>query len=264
MQNNAGNPTDRFAELRKKAQVELEKEIEDMEPLSPEKTRELVHELRTHQIELELQNEELRQTQENLLEIQQKYSDLYDFVPVGYLTISDNGLVIEANLTASLMLGVERTNLIKRPFSGFILPEDQDVYYLGRKGFIGSQKSSECELRLVRKDGSWFQALIKFTMNTDIDGISGQFRIIFSDITDLIKTKVERENLILELQKALHEIKTLHGLIPICMICKNIRNDQGAWDQLEKYIMDHSDATFSHGICPVCLEKEMKKLDNEE
>jgi len=264
MQNDAGNPTDKFAELRKQAQGKLEKEIENMVPLSPEKTRELVHELRTHQVELELQNEELRQAQVHLLTMQQKYSDLYDFAPIGYLTISNKGIIIEANLTAAIMLGVEKTNLIKQPFTVFLLPENQDTYYFFRKEFLDSQKSSECELSLTRKDGSRFHALIKFTMNTDIDGILGQFRIIFSDITDLIKTKVEREKLISELQKALDEIKTLRGIIPICGYCKNIRDDRGAWDIMESYITKHSDAEFSHGICPDCLKKQMDELDNEE
>ena len=264
MQNDDGDPTEKFAECRKQAQVKLGKEIGGMELLSHEKTRELVYKLRSFQIELELQNEELRQTQQKLLDTQKKYSDLYDFAPIGYLTISNKGTIMEGNLTASMMFGVEKGNLIKQPFSAFIFPEDQDVYYQGRKRFISSQKSSECELRLVRKDGNWFHALTKFTMDTYIDGISGQFRIIFSDISDFIKVKEERENLISELQKALNEIKTLYGLIPICSYCKNIRDDQGAWGKIEAYISERSDAVFSHGICPDCYKIEIEKIAKKD
>ncbi|WP_462324236.1 PAS domain S-box protein [Desulfoplanes sp.] len=78
---------------------------------------------------------------------------------------------------------------------------------------------------------------------------------IVYDITERNKKEREREELIEKLEKALKEIKQLQGIIPICASCKNIRDDQGAWKQLEEYISDHSDAEFSHGICPECAEK---------
>jgi hypothetical protein len=71
----------------------------------------------------------------------------------------------------------------------------------------------------------------------------------------LVETSKEREKLIQELHYALDNIKTLQGLIPICINCKKIRDDQGFWNQVEKYIIEHSDATFTHGICPDCAKK---------
>ncbi|MGV1099507.1 response regulator transcription factor [Thiovibrio sp. JS02] len=65
----------------------------------------------------------------------------------------------------------------------------------------------------------------------------------------------ERENLITKLRAALEEIKTLQGILPICSFCKNIRNDQGYWEQVEAYISRHTDAEFSHSVCPDCLKK---------
>ena len=191
MQNGDETSTDKLAELRKQFMAEMEKEVESMELLSLEKTRELVHELRSHQIELELQNEELRQTQVRLQSIQQKFTNLYDFAPVGYLTISTNGKIIEANLTASMMLGVERTNLIKQPFSAFVVPEHQDTYYYFRKNLLRSQESLACELQLVKKDGSRFPALLQFSLNTDIDGTKGRYRIVISDITERVQAEEE-------------------------------------------------------------------------
>ena len=67
--------------------------------------------------------------------------------------------------------------------------------------------------------------------------------------------KMAREELITDLQKALAEVKTLGGMLPICSSCKNIRNDEGYWQQIEEYIMDHSEADFTHGICNECVEK---------
>ena len=74
----------------------------------------------------------------------------------------------------------------------------------------------------------------------------------------------EREQLITDLSKALAEIKTLHGIIPICASCKKIRDDEGAWQQVESYIRDHSDAEFSHGICPDCAKRLYGKYLRED
>lgn len=77
----------------------------------------------------------------------------------------------------------------------------------------------------------------------------------FIDITRKKEIETERENLIAQLQDALDRIKTLRGIIPICASCKKIRDDQGYWKQIESYIKDHSDADFSHSICPDCAKR---------
>ncbi|MBU2969637.1 hypothetical protein KO527_09795 [Pseudoalteromonas sp. C2R02] len=80
------------------------------------------------------------------------------------------------------------------------------------------------------------------------------------DITCIKVAELERESLIGKLEKSLQEIKTLKGLIPICSYCKVIRNEEGTWEILESYLSNHSDAQFSHGTCPECLEKELDKI----
>jgi hypothetical protein len=75
------------------------------------------------------------------------------------------------------------------------------------------------------------------------------------DITRRKQLEEERERMIGELQRALSEVKTLSGLLPICASCKKIRDDQGYWNQIEIYIKNHSQATFTHGICPECMKK---------
>jgi hypothetical protein len=79
--------------------------------------------------------------------------------------------------------------------------------------------------------------------------------VLFNDISERKTAQSERERLIGELQDALANIRTLRGLIPICAWCKRIRNDRGYWEQLELYLGDHSDAEFTHGMCPDCLTK---------
>src|SRR5690606_14451546 len=84
------------------------------------------------------------------------------------------------------------------------------------------------------------------------DGTRSGAVIVFSDITPLRKAERDQLELIERLQQALREIKTLHGLIPICAQCKKIRNDDGAWERLESYMSAHTEAEFTHGICSDC------------
>jgi len=89
----------------------------------------------------------------------------------------------------------------------------------------------------------------------------GQFVAVFNDITDKKHSEMEKDKLISELQKALNEIKTLRGILPICSYCKQIRDDKGYWEQIETYIHEHSDTEFSHGICPECAKKYYPDMD---
>ncbi len=113
--------------LRRLATARLENEDIPPQELSPAEAVRLIYELRVHQIELEMQNEELRLSQ-TLLEVSRsKYADLYDFAPVGYLTLDRAGHVLEANLTATTLLEVERGKLVKRLFPHFLEEADRWV-----------------------------------------------------------------------------------------------------------------------------------------
>jgi PAS domain S-box-containing protein len=163
---------------------------ENPEALSPEETRRTLHELRVHQIELEMQNEELRRTQKDLDAAQARYFDLYDLAPVGYCTVSEKGLILEANLTAATLLGVARSALVKQPISRFILKEDQDIYYRHRKQLFETHSTSSgqagepqaCELRMVKMEGTAFWAHLEATAAWDADG-APLCRVVMSDIT---------------------------------------------------------------------------------
>jgi PAS domain S-box-containing protein len=120
------------------------------EDLSPGQMEHLVHELRVHQIELELQNEELRRAQEELEASRARYFDLYDLAPAGYVTISTLGLITEANLAAAALLGAPRNALVGQPLSRSILPEDQDIYYRQRRELLKTESAQVCELRVVQ------------------------------------------------------------------------------------------------------------------
>jgi hypothetical protein len=86
----------------------------------------------------------------------------------------------------------------------------------------------------------------------------------FLDITERKRAEEERERLIGQLQEALAEVKTLSGLLPLCSSCKRIRDDQGYWQQIEAYIRDHSEAEFSHSVCPECAKKLYPEVFEKE
>ncbi len=154
---------------------------ENQETLSPEEARRLLHELRVHQIELEMQNEELRRTQTELELSWSRYFDLYDLAPTGYCTIGTNGLIIEANLTAATLLGTARGALIQQPLTRFIFKDDQDSIYRFRKKLFETSATQACELRMVKKDGAVFWARLEAAAS-DADG-AAVGRIMVSDIT---------------------------------------------------------------------------------
>ncbi|MEI6104790.1 MAG: ATP-binding protein [Methanothrix sp.] len=156
---------------------------EGHESLSPQETRQMLHELRVHQIELEMQNEELRRTQAELDRARERYFDLYDLAPVGYCTISENGQIQEANLTAATQLSVTRRALVGRPFTRFILKEDLDIYYRHHKLLCETGARQVCELRMVKKGAAPFWARLEATAGQDADGAQ-MCRVVMSDIIE--------------------------------------------------------------------------------
>jgi hypothetical protein len=175
------------AELRRRAEKlargKTAQALDNLEALSPEEIRGTVHELRVHQIELEMQNEELRRAQAELDAARARYFDLYDLAPVGYCTVSEEGLILEANLIAAGMLGVARSALVQQRFTRFILPGDEDIYYLYRKHLFEAGQPHACELRMVEMDGTVFWARLEASAAENADGAPVN-RIVISDITE--------------------------------------------------------------------------------
>ena len=157
--------------------------LENPKALSPEEIRRMLHELRVHQIELEMQNDELRLAQVEINVTRARYFDLYDMAPVGYCTLSEKGLIQEANLTAATMLGLARATLINQQLSRFIFKEDQTLYYLHRKHLFDTGKPQASDLRMVKNDGTTFWAHLESTEAQNADGIP-VWRFVMSDITN--------------------------------------------------------------------------------
>ncbi len=194
--------------LRRHAEASLARTPDIPESLSPDEIRDTLHELRVHQIELEMQNEELRRAQAEIEAGRARYFDLYDMAPVGYCTLSEQGLILEANLTAATLLGTTRSNLIKRPLSQFIVKEDQDIYYLRRKQLFETHSTcsgragtaQEYELRLIKSGGSHFWAQLTATAAQAEDS-APVCRMTISDIVERKWAEVK----LLELKMAVEQ-----------------------------------------------------------
>ena len=147
--NNGKDPN--TSNLRRCAEKKLEEKQAKtrIQPKSQD-TLKLIHELQVHQIELEMQNEELMEARAKIEESYEKYSDLYDFAPVGYFTITDDGIIREANLAGAVLLRKERSRLINRHFDFFISDETQSAFFAFLRKVLGGNTREKCEVVLSR------------------------------------------------------------------------------------------------------------------
>src|SRR5215467_7639293 len=189
-------------------------ESPEVNALWPAEARQVLNELRVHQIELEMQNDELRATREQLEMSRARYFDLYDLSPVGYFTLSKKGLILEANLTATTLLGVSRSELSMQRFTRFILKDDQDIFYFLRGKLFHTGQTQGCELRLTRKDGTpiWVQLEAAGGLG---DSAAHSWRVVAHDITDRKRAEELRSHLaaIVEFSDDAIIGKTLDGTI---------------------------------------------------
>jgi diguanylate cyclase (GGDEF)-like protein/PAS domain S-box-containing protein len=141
----------------------------DLEVMSAEDIRKMLHELHVHQIELEMQNEALRAIQGDLDASLERYLDLYDRAPVGYCTLSERGVIQQANLTLATLLGQARSALINQPIFRFIDQEDQDNFYLYSKQLVVTGAAQAYDLRMVKNAGEkfWAHLVVTTTQNTE-------------------------------------------------------------------------------------------------
>ncbi|MDD5170849.1 MAG: PAS domain-containing protein, partial [Syntrophales bacterium] len=172
------------AELRRRAEERLRAKTVELPPShTDEESRRLVHELEVHQIELEMQNAELRRTQEELELSRNKYTELYDFAPVGYFTFDKHGLIREVNHAGAKLMGTEKRLLINRPFIGFIADADEKDIFLKHIESVLVERSGmhTCEISLTGKCGAVISGQLQ---SVAIDSIENKDGYILSSIID--------------------------------------------------------------------------------
>jgi diguanylate cyclase (GGDEF)-like protein/PAS domain S-box-containing protein len=155
--------------------------------LSPE---EILEELRVHQVELEMQNDELRRTQLALEESRDRYVDLYEFSPVGYLTLDGQALITQANLTAAALLGEDRRKLVRRRFAHFVASEDRDRWHRSFVDMMLRDTPQSLTLDFQRADGTGFPARLQ-CVRMPTKGESSSLRVALTDITQLARAEEE-------------------------------------------------------------------------
>ena len=169
--------------LRQRAEGFLQQTREDIAAMPVQDVQQLVHELQVYQIELEMQNEELRRTQQALETSRDRYSALYDFAPVGYLTLDRAGVILEANLTAARLLGSARGELLRQRLTDFIVPADQDIFYRHRQQVVAMHMPQACELAMQRQDGTGFFVQLESLVEPEKAGGALRWSTALSDIT---------------------------------------------------------------------------------
>ena len=158
--------------------------LADVDVSSSEAITEVLHELRVHQIELEMQNEALRDAQAALLESKARYFDLYDLAPVGYLTLDEKNAILESNLAAVTMLARTREEIRQYPFTRYILPDNQAHFYRHRKHLFAGDLIQPFELRLIRKNGEAFWARLDASLAFDADSKQPHCLLTIIDIDE--------------------------------------------------------------------------------
>jgi signal transduction histidine kinase len=175
--------------LRQQAELALQGKLVNLQSWTLENIQNLIDELQIHQVELQLQNEQLHQTQRELEATRDKFAYLYNFAPVSYITIDEQGRIWEANLTAVAKLGLEKINLPHYPLYNCIVPEDQDTYYLWRRSLFKEREARSCELRLVGENSSPFYAKLEGIVAQDPETGASLARVVITDIMVLKETE---------------------------------------------------------------------------
>ena len=201
--------------LRRRAEALALRDLNVPEPgasslsTSAASLRQTMHELRVHQIELEMQNEELRRKQVELDLSRARYFDLYDLAPVAYCSVSQKGLIVQANLRAATQLGLARSALLGQRFSAFIHRDAQDHFYRLKKQLLDSAEPQSGELELVQRDGTPFWALLQISAGQDASG-AALLLVVLSDLSERRQAQALR----LELAERLDKIAArLPGMV---------------------------------------------------
>ena len=199
--------TTHFPKLRQKAEDVL-KALSDNNGypvrFSPDDMKTLIHDFQIHRIELEMQNDKLKRSQKELDTSRTRYFDFFNMAPVGFFSVDEQKLILECNLTAATLLERPQSAFIKQPITQFILKEDQDIYYLHSKQVFETKMPQECDLRMLKNDGSALWVHLATIAVCDAGGAT-VYRIVMSNITE----RILAEEMLIEQKKLQREITEL-------------------------------------------------------
>lgn len=169
--------------LREKAEYLFFKKVNlQKKENSLEMIQKVLQELCIHQIELEIQNEELLQSKEELYLVKERYFNLYEHAPIGYCTLSEEGKILQANLTMATLLILPKGKLLGQSIKTFIARENQDTWYLYLQKLLKTHKTEPCELQMIKGDGTLFWAHLDVSIQHDVHGVV-TLHLTLSDIS---------------------------------------------------------------------------------
>jgi PAS domain S-box-containing protein len=181
---------------------------------------------------------------------------LFELMPGSVILLDATGMVRDANPSFCRNIGYTRDEMLGTHVSRF--SKESPAVIRKNLGRLLAGEKLHHEVTNVQKDGSMRYYELHETAVTLPDGSKG-ILAVSNDITERKASEQQREKLIKELTQALAQVKTLRGLLPICASCKKIRDGRGYWNRIESYISQHSDASFTHGLCPDCAVKTLKR-----
>jgi PAS domain S-box-containing protein len=208
-------------------------------------------------IEYSLDITERKQMEKALKDSEIKFRSVTQSAIDAIISADKNGNIVFWNPSAQKMFGYHEHEVIGQSLTILMPDHLKAAHQKGLTSHVASGDSriinKTVEMTGLTKDGRQFPIELSIA-SWEADGRQ-YFTGIIRDISERKQIENERDALIRDLQHSLAEVKTLSGLLPICSSCKKIRDDKGYWNQIEGYIHEHSDATFSHGICPDCTKK---------
>ena len=185
-------------------------------------------------------------------------SALFDFLnkaPCGFHCLDKSGVFLHINDTELDWLGYDREEVVgKLCFRDMLIPDSRKFFDDNMNILIHKRAICNIEYHIVCKNKSILSVILNANSLFNEKGEFEMTRSVLVNISELLGEKKARIELSVKLQSANEQIKILHGLIPTCAYCKKVRDDEGVWEQMESYISAHSEAEFSHGICPKCLK----------
>lgn len=193
-----------------------------------------------------------RLKEEELIESEARFRCFVATANEGIMSLNADWRIVYTNAHFAKMLGYEPEELPGKRMEILIRDEDLNDFLIHKQERIGGI-SRNFERIFKTKQGSFIHTIVSATPMMDHEGqFAGSFGMI-TDITALKNTEEKLHETIIELKKAADQIRTLRGIVPICMHCKKIRDDQGFWNQVDVYVRNHTEAEFSHGVCPDCI-----------
>ena len=230
-------------EFNQKIEIDRNDEVGDLAISFNSMANELERSFELMEQKIQERTIELSEANDALKDSEARYRSLSDAAFEGII-ISQNGIILEVNKEACRMTNHQPSDFIGKRLTHFVPPEEIEKV----ENFVLTGSEQTYETFALRKDNSIFPVKISAKMIT-YKGKKGRV----TAVRDLTDKKLAEE-----------QIKTLQGIIPICMHCKEIRDDKGYWNKLEKYISEHSEVQFSHSICDECLEKLYPEDDELE